>query len=224
MKSSRSDSIALALLAILLVALVCLVRTEAPPQPRVELELLSSDPPPSTQQSRIETIKELEAKIAQLTAKKEALQAELLEPSSSLALPSPRVSLEDLSSGAVVFAGLVERAKDGTPNMIATWKGRLPSDFGDYIDHAGSGPWLIGRIGNNIRRERDSTRFCYEVTPEGKVVGIALNSRVELELPPENAIGEPDAPYSLKFKAATLCPPMELAELRKQIEVSAPRE
>lgn len=87
----------------------------------------------------------------------------------------------------IAFIGIADRRPDGKPRMIETWKGRVPSGFASYIQPPGPGPWLIGRIRKGagpLERPllpQTPLRFCYEITPEGEVLGVKEESRVKLE-------------------------------------------
>jgi hypothetical protein len=87
----------------------------------------------------------------------------------------------------IAFIGVADRGPDGKPRMTETWKGRRPSDFASYIEPLGPGPWLIGRLRKGAGPlERSLSpqlplRFCYEITPEGEVVGVKEEGWVKLE-------------------------------------------
>lgn len=91
---------------------------------------------------------------------------------------------------SVVFIGVASVGPDGKPQMTETWKGRVPSDFASYIEPVGPGPWLIGRVRkgsgplegwNGKSFPQQPLRFCYEITPEGEVVGVKAEDWVKIE-------------------------------------------
>ncbi len=166
---------------------------ETPQKPEATPNADQSSQPMSKEALEAEMTR-LKAEIAQLDAESLALQARLIAEE----FEAPAVDIHDLSTKEVVFAGVARIAEDGSPQMIATWKGRVPLDFDDYIDRSkGTGPWLIGRMGVGICPSLEPTRFCFQVTPEGVLVAPEAKKLIP---EPENALeaAKPEASVKLE--------------------------